>query len=81
MSGLIQPTLTQIQNYLKVSTLGEDVNTTSELKDKIKANVSTYIIDNQGFYFGYETDVDEEPIIDANNFKVAFTSKKTFILF
>ena len=61
MKGLIQLTLSQIQSYLKVSrvsTLGEGVNNTTEPKDKIKANMyHPNIKDDEGFYFGYETDV------------------------
>ena len=34
------------------------------------------IKDDEGFYFGYKTGVDREPLVDAKNFRVAFTSKK-----
>ena len=39
------------------------------------------IKDDQGFYFWYETDVDGEPLVDAKNFRVAFTSKKLLAYF
>jgi Tfp pilus assembly protein PilX len=85
MKGLIQPTLPQIQSYLKIyriTTLGVGVNTTAELKTKIKANMyHPNIPDEQGFYFGYEMDGEGEPIIDANNFRIGFTSKKLLSYF
>ena len=39
------------------------------------------INENQGFYFGYELDSEGEPIVEANNFRVAFTSKKLLSYF
>ena len=33
------------------------------------------------FFFGYELDQDGEPIVDPNNFRVAFTSKKILSYF
>ena len=55
MKGLDQPTLLQLQSYLKtyrVLTLGSGVNTTEEIIQKIKANMYYPGIDeNKGFFW------------------------------
>ena len=80
MKGLNQPTLLQIQYYLRSYrelTLGSGANTTEEIRAKIKANMyHPNISEEKGFYFGYDVDAAGEPIVEANNFRIAFTSKR-----
>jgi hypothetical protein len=33
---------------------------------------------NHDIYFGYEVNAEGEPKVEANNFRIAFTSKKHF---
>ena len=85
MKGRNQPTLLQIQYHLRSYrelTLGSGANTTEEIIAKIKANMSHPNISvEKGFYFGYDVDAAGEPIVEANNFRIAFHFKKTFKLF
>ena len=39
------------------------------------------ISEEKGFYFGYDVDAAGEPIVEANNFRIAFTSKKLLSYF
>ncbi len=85
MKGLEQPTLPQIQYYLRnyrEITLGSGSNTTDDIKAKIKAHqYHPNIKDEDGFFFGYEVDANGEPIVEADNFRVGFTSKKLLSYF